>query len=299
MPLLNPAALDVMSRQLQLLTRQQAWACGLTEDQLDGHVRRGSLVALHRGTYTLPGARPTVEQRILAAVLRSGLGARASGPAVLGMFGVEGFGSRDPFEVLVPRGRTVTNVGFTVVPDPAPGADHARLGCIPAVTATRGLLESARTIRGRRLRVGIDSAQWLRLTTLPKLERRAQALGHHEGAMVVAAMIADGVFNQESEGERDLADFLATFDLPPLWQHWVTPRIRVDAVWLDVRLVLEYDGAIHQQEHIRIRDHERERELRRLGFVVVRITAADLRHPQILRARLLGLRDGLLARRPA
>lgn len=106
------------------------------------------------------------------------------------------------------------------------------------------------------------------------------------------------MFTQESDGERALARILQGVDPQPRWGVWVTPDIRVDALWVDIMLVIEYDGREnHTRERDRARDQARRRRLEELGYTVVVATAEDLHNPEALRARLLGLREGLLARR--
>ncbi|HEX6360037.1 endonuclease domain-containing protein [Actinophytocola sp.] len=62
-------------------------------------------------------------------------------------------------------------------------------------------------------------------------------------------------------------------------------RFRLDFAWEEVRVALEYDGfAAHVGRGLR--DAVRENELRRLGWTVIRATAADLRDPAELLAAI-------------
>lgn len=71
---------------------------------------------------------------------------------------------------------------------------------------------------------------------------------------------------------------------------------RVDCLLADVPLILEYLGDVaHGRPHQRARDHERNRELEALGYVVHEVTGDDVAQPEILRATVLGIRAGLLA----
>lgn len=297
MPTLNISALRLMSEQFGIASRPQLLACGLTEGQVEGLVARGALEKFHCGTYRLPGSAMPVEQAAMAAVVRCRPRARLTGPFVLGLLGVEGFSTADPFEVLVPPDRRVRNVSFAVRTDPLPGQFAAEVGPLPVVTATRALVETARRIQGKRLVVGIDSARWLGLTRLDRLLRCAECYQRHRGARLIRHLIANGVLDHESEGERMLAALFADYDPPLEAQVWITPRIRVDFLWRDVKMILEYDGKRrHSLGHDREDDRTRDRELNALGYHVEHVRNADFANPVALRARILAVRRALLAR---
>lgn len=296
--------LDVRRRlqsQSGIITRPQLLELGCSEGTVEGWVRRGILErAVYQyepltGTYRVPGGGVPRDQHLVAAVLRCRPKAWIAGAAVLGLLGFEGFSVRDPFVVLVPPGRSVSNVAFSVVQDPWYDRHRAACGAVPIAAPTRSLVEATRTIGGKQLRAAVDHAQWKRLTTPSDLRACAITVGLEDAAELVA-MIDDGIFVQESEGERRLVPILEDLDPPPLWQYWVTPNRRVDCLLADVPLVIEYLGDVaHGQPHQRAHDHGRTRELESLGYAVLEVTVQDLDHPDVLRATILGLRAGLLA----
>ncbi|MGH8898282.1 MAG: hypothetical protein ACRDZ4_14975 [Egibacteraceae bacterium] len=297
MSMLNTSALRLMSEQFGIVSRPQLLACGLTEGQVEGLVARGALEKFHCGTYRVPGGGVPVEQAAMAAVIRCRPRARLTGPFVLGLLGVEGFSTADPFEVLVPLGRRVRNVPFTVHTDPLPGQFAAMAGTLPMVTATRALVETARRIQGKRLVVGIDSARWLGLTRLDRLLGCAECYERHSGARLIRGLIASGALDHESEGERMLAVLFADYDPPLEAQVWITPRILADFLWRDVTMILEYDGErFHRRLHDREDDRRRDHELNALGYHVEHVTKADLANPAALRTRILAVRRALLRR---
>lgn len=67
--------------------------------------------------------------------------------------------------------------------------------------------------------------------------------------------------------------------------RWVA---RVDMCWPEQRVIVEYDGAVHLQERQRRRDARRRNELLADGWLVITITADDLRHPGRLVAQVAG-----------
>jgi hypothetical protein len=298
MAVLNARALRLMSEQFSVASRPQLLACGLTEDQVDSLVQRGGLEKLLCGTYRVPGAAVPAEQYAMAAVLRCRPRAWVTGPFVLGLLRIEGFTVADPFEVIVPPGRRVQRVPFTVRCEALPAHSLAAIGPLPAVTATRALIDTARGVNGRRLVSAVDSARWLGLTRVDRLLRTAEQLRRHPGAKRIRELIATGTLDYESEGERTVATIFADYDPPLEPQVWITPRIRVDFVWQDVRMILEFDG---QRRHSlgadRDEDRARDRELRRLGYHVEHVTTADLANPSLLRARVLAVRRTLVRAR--
>lgn len=88
----------------------------------------------------------------------------------------------------------------------------------------------------------------------------------------------------ESRPERRLLPLLAPWE--PETQVWVAPDIRVDVLLRRWGVVVEYLGAGHDSPVTRARDTDRDRRLRVMGYVVLYVTAADLRDPVALLARV-------------
>jgi uncharacterized protein DUF559 len=65
----------------------------------------------------------------------------------------------------------------------------------------------------------------------------------------------------------------------------VRVRYVLDLCWQDLRIALEYDG-YEAHEYRLDRDVERDLDLERRGWITIRATAADLREPTALLARL-------------
>jgi Protein of unknown function (DUF559) len=71
---------------------------------------------------------------------------------------------------------------------------------------------------------------------------------------------------------------------------------RADIAWLAERVIVEYDGRVHEDETQRRKDALRRNLLQDRGWLVIVFTAADLRHPE----RMVALvRSALQARRVA
>ena len=61
---------------------------------------------------------------------------------------------------------------------------------------------------------------------------------------------------------------------------------RVDLAWPEARLAVEYDGAVHLDEAQRRRDAWRRDALQRAGWLVITLTADDLRNPALMCRRI-------------
>lgn len=296
MPGLNTAARLLFASQYGVATRPQLLSCGYSENQVEAMVRAGRVEVVHCGTYRVPGSARPPEQRGMAAVLRCRPTAHLTGSFVLGLFGVEGFTRDCRFDVLVPPDRRVQNVSFTVRRDAAVDRDRALFERLPITTPTRALLESARYVTEHRLLAAVDSARWLGLTTLERLRTCAAGLpDRHAGARRIRRLLSSELLDVESHGERTLQRLLAGIEPQPEWQAWVTPRIRVDALWRDRSLALEYQGRRHHTGAAdRHKDAQRDDELRRLGLTVVYLTTEDMRHARATRERLMHIRATLI-----
>lgn len=104
----------------------------------------------------------------MVAVLRCPEGSRLTGGLAAALYGMEGFSltSTTP-QILIPPGKTVTNVAFLTTTNLLPGKFEATLPGIPAVTPARALIESDAT--PVQLRTAFDSARWTGLVTVQRL----------------------------------------------------------------------------------------------------------------------------------
>ncbi|MGI8874074.1 MAG: type IV toxin-antitoxin system AbiEi family antitoxin domain-containing protein [Egibacteraceae bacterium] len=286
----------LLIEQHGLITRPQLLAAGLSPRAVDGRVYNGHLDRVHCGVYRLPGAPIPSEQAAMAAVLRCRPVAALSGELALALLDVEGCSMEATPLVLVGTNRTVCNVDFVVRGDGTWKPDRALVCDVPAVRATRALLDSCGGADDRLIVRRMDSMRWRGLASVERVALRAGDLPLHAGAARFLALHRRGLFEQESFGERSLARVLQGVEPQPRWGVWVAPDIKVDGLWADVRLVLEYYGKEHHsRERDRAHDHERVARLRALGYHVEVVVASDLDAPAALRARLLGVRAGMLA----
>lgn len=295
----NPRLLARLAAQHNVVRPKQAIDDGHTEDEFYGMVRGGRFDPLHYGVYRLSGSRRTPEQAAMAAALRCWPRATISGRFVLGLFGVEGSSRFDPFVILVPPPRRISNIGFPVVRDHAFDHDRATMDGLPIVTMGRALFDAAEDLDDRAILTSIDSGRWLGLLTDQKLDSLLDRCAWHPQAPRIQRLVDAGLVEQESHGERAFVGIFLPDDPPLEYQVWITPQIRVDGLWRDAWMVLEYLGKKdHASGWRREGDADRDEVIRGHGYHVEYVTSEDLEHPGATRARLLAVRRALLAARP-
>lgn len=282
--------LSLARRQHNALSRRQARE-HMSEHAYQGLLRRGRLVSLHHGVVAIAGGASPPQQAMMAATLRVGRGARVTGPAVLGLFDVDGFTPRDPFTVLVPAKRMLSPVDFAVQVDPLPDVDVATFDHIPIATLPLAFLDAVAALAGdtrqdRRLRVALDSACRAKRMKRGQLLDRALQLGpDHPGAAWVIDLEAGGGLRADSEREREVTTLMDAVRPRPEVQVHLTPRIRPDYLWRRLKLVGEYLGWVdHAPDNPA--DDRRFAAIRELGYEILTITARDLRDPDALVERI-------------
>jgi hypothetical protein len=266
-----------MDRQLGLFTRKQALAGGCDADAVDSAVRRGQFEIVYQGVYRAAGSAITSEQRLLAAVLRCGEGARLSGWSACALYGLEGMTFDQPPWLVVPPARRVRGTDFIIQRAGLSRGEAATVRGLPSVTPMRALLDAAIRVKAKPLRVAIDDGRRRGLIDLDRLLRRADDLGKHRGAVAIRRLFGSGLLDQDGELERQLALALDSIGLQPAWGMEILPGIIADACFPDASYVLECDGRHwHSIAGDIAADVSREGVLRADGWAIDRVHAADL-----------------------
>lgn len=106
------------------------------------------------------------------------------------------------------------------------------------------------------------------------------------GAQSVRRALADVDGRHESAGETRTALVCRElgYELEP--QVWIGPW-RVDFIIRGTKVVLEFDGAVkYESKQDLLAEKRREDDLRRRGWVIVRLMWKDLYHPKVVRERI-------------
>lgn len=293
-------------RQQGPFTRGQALTCGVTDDELAQQVKRRALLRLRRGAYVeaerFDRADPIGRHLLMIRAVKLSLGDRvvfshASAAAVHGLAvwdldltrvhvtrldagagrdqaGIEHhLGEIDPSEAVIRDGIPVVRVARAVVECPL----------------TNGF-ESSVALADSALHRGLAT----RVDLLEALERMRCWPGSIAADRVVS--FADG--RAESVGESRARVLFARQGLPtPVLQQEFSDADgelvgRVDFYFADERTIVEFDGQVKYGRDgaaaaaAVVREKLREDRLRELGYEVVRITWADLAHPERTAARI-------------
>lgn len=215
-----------------------------------------------------------------------------SGEAALGAHGVSAFPLPRPPLVLIDPSRHLRKGrgAFTVLRTDLTRVEAEKIGGLILASTRRATADAATNpdVSDATLRQGIDEMR--NRGTLDIAGAVAWwAQLRHSGACRLTGMAEAGVFEQESEGERDaFRRLFETYPPAPDCQVWLTESIRVDFVFLSAGLVIEYHGGVHDGSVDR--DSTRIWALRRLGFEVIVVTKSMLRDPHALAAEIQAIR---------
>lgn len=264
----------------------------------DGRLTRAQLRStawrrLFRDVYACGSLEVSHGLRALAASRLLVPGAVVSGRSAAVLWGLDAAGPAEDVELTVAPGSGITTV---------PGVRVRRWPLAAAEVTTRAgtLVTSAETTAvdiGRERRDVADSVAVVdaivghRMTDLASVRRAAEAAtgpGCRRARHV--AGLADGLAGSPQETRLRL--LLRSSRLPvPIAQLEVRDGdgrfvARVDFAWPEHRLALEYDGVWHGQPQQVGKDRARLNRLTACGWRVLFVTAADLRDPVRLLARI-------------
>ncbi len=205
-----------------------------------------------------------------------------------GLHGLATFGP-GPVEVLAPHA-TCQRVEGALVRRTTALPDHhlTRVDGLPVTTVERTIVDLAAVVGAKRLGQILDDAVAARLTTTSGVGRCVTELAvrGRRGIAACHSVLDErgpGTVPADSELERQLHTLVASAGLPPLRRQAPHPgpshnRGRVDGMWPEVRVIVEVDG---RRWHTRIadlrRDHQRDLDAARQGYLTVRVLAEDVR----------------------
>ncbi len=258
--------------------------------------RRAAVAALDAGTYQrvlrgtyVPGdvdidlqVRCAAAQRLLPEH------ARVADRCLLWLLGVDVLPSGAPMlEVVVPRDAVVPRRhGILARTADIPPDDRALLSPI-AVRCLRPVRATGDLLRRLPLAEAVVVADAVKRSALcdedqlrTELARHARLKGVRQAHQVLDLSDA----RAESPPESRLRLQLVQAGLVPVPQFEVRDAAgrflaRVDLAFPAVKVAIEYDGrAVHERDDVFARDRQRQNELVRAGWIVLRYTATDLRH---------------------
>ena len=281
-----------------VVSREELLSGGFRRRQIDGWLKGGRLVVLHRGVYALGHTALRDHGRWRAAVLATGAGSvlsHRSAAALHGMLAegtvihVTGAGRW--------RGLSGRKVHQTRYLD---ALDVTGVAHVPVTTVARTLVDLGDTETYAELRRAADALRHLDLEALQEAQERAPG---RRGARRVRHLLDRDHARTKSEMEREYLRFCrATGIRRPDGLNAFVGRDKVDALYAAERVVVELDGRAHHARRAQMReDRARDARLLTAGHRPLRLVWEDVAVPEeraTTAARIAGLLAAARRSRP-
>jgi very-short-patch-repair endonuclease len=275
-----------------VVSRPQLRALGFGETPIARRVAAGRLIRLHPGVYAVGHARLRREGWWLAAVLACGDGAVLSHRDAAELWGLLTHGA-GCIHVTVPRSSGRRSTARVAIHRAVRPVEATVRSAVPVTTVARTLADLAEILPERALEKACEQAAALRRLDVRSVDALAAAQPGRHGPVRVRALLRmhDVTTTTRSALEDEFLAFCALRGIP---RPVVNGRIgghEVDFHWPAARLIVETDGyRYHAGPAAFVADRARDRELAALGWLVIRVTAADLgSRPAVLAGQLLRL----------
>jgi hypothetical protein len=256
----------IAGRQHGVVTAAQLYALGIGKNGVTRRLRAGRLHRLHRSVYAVGHAAPSERQRFMGAVLACGDRAALShqSAAYLWKFLKPEEG---PVHVTSPSTAGKAPKRGVVLhrsPSLGKGGERTRRELIPVTTPRRTIEDLEGTIEPYLFRRAKRQAEFLKYKLKLPTDRT------------------------RSDLEGDFLRFLAKHGFPRPGVNVKVGKHRVDFLWPEQMLAVETDFFDYHRGHQAFEDdHQRDLELRRLGYTVRRFTGEQIRdYPDLVVADL-------------
>ncbi|TYP89791.1 DUF559 domain-containing protein [Blastococcus xanthinilyticus] len=258
-----------------------------------GELRSSAWRRLFRGVYADAALPLTVGLRVTGAALLCPPGAVFSGRTAAHLLGATALADVGmPVEVTVdPAGRFGPVTGLRIRQAALAPGDVVRVGSRRCTSPVRTALDIARTEPLLDAVPALDVLLADGVVAHPELRQAAADLGGARGSRRAGRAVELADLRAESPPESRVRVLLALGGLAPVPQFVVRDAAggfvaRVDLAFPDARLAVEYDGAWHAEPGQFAKDRRRLDRLVAIGWTVLHVTAADLRDPVALVARI-------------
>jgi hypothetical protein len=279
----DDALSQLLSRQLDVITRRQALAAGVTASSLR-HRLGNSWQSLIPGVYLATTGTPTITQQQMAAMLHAGRGSVITGSAALQQHRIRG-PAADLIDVLIPASRRRQDAAFVRLHRTTRMPKRIwRFGPLYYALPARAVADAARDLTSLRdVRAMVADAVQRSACTVPDLSAELDH-GPSVGSKLLREALTDVADGIRSAAEGDLKDLLAKSGLPmPLFNASLYDKngtfiARPDAWWPEKGVAVEVDS---QEWHLSPHDHtrtlERQRRMGKRGILVLPFTPREIR----------------------
>ena len=287
------AITELAQLQHGVIAARQLYSLGLSETQVRKRAMKGWLHRVHRGVYTIGGARLTDEGRWLAAVLACGNGSTLSHQSAGELWGLRRRKKGHPVDVTIPHaaGRR-PRAGLAIHRASTLHLGERTLHCrIPVTTPARTILDLAAFLPRRQLERAIDEAERLNTCNEDDLDEIVSAHFGRAGVGALRAVLDDhraGSTASRNEFEERFLALSRNHRLPQPVVNVPLLDYVVDFLWPQARLVVELDGrATHGTHRAFQADRDRDGRLSVAGYRVLRFTWFDVtRRPAVVADRI-------------
>lgn len=268
---------EVAGHQAGVVSVEQLQRIGLSKAQIGWRVRKGLLHPLHRGVHAVGHIAVTRRGYEWAALLACGADAVLSHTTAGALWGLTR--PEATLEVTTPRKlhqRPGLVLHRTRKLDPG---DRATVDGVPVTSVHRTLVDLAEVLPEKRLAKAVHESEVRRLFDLKQLveaqTRVPGRCGRHRLRRVCQQYAPPPT--TRSDAEALFLELLDEAGLPPPEANATRGGYELDCFWPEAMLNVEIDGAAaHKTTKAFYADRRRDRELRRDGIAVIRVTSKDL-----------------------
>ena len=274
-----------LDHQLDVITREQAVAVGLTKHALRHRLRLGGpWQGLLPGVYLATTGSPTRIQQEMAAMLYAGPGSVITGLAAVRQHHIRG-PVTEFIDVLIPASRRRRDADFVQLHRTTRLPTQIwQLGPLRYALSPRAVADAVRDLTGLRdVRAMVADAVQRGHCRVPDLSEELSK-GPSVGSKLFREALADVADGIRSAAEGDLKDLLAKSGLPaPLFNASIydgdgTFIARPDAWWPEKGVAVEVDShEWHMSPHDHTRTLERQRRMGKRGILVLPFTPREIR----------------------
>jgi very-short-patch-repair endonuclease len=269
--------------QYGVVTRRQLAAIGVGRGAIEKHVRRRSLIRLHRGVYAVGHRQLRQEGRWLAAVLAIGPGAVLSHRDAAALYGMRPTPEGRRVSVSTPAHARGIDGVWVKARRALVDEDRAMVQAIPVTSPARTLVDLAPMLTAGQLQSTLGEADRKGLLDVPAVERALARVksrhgqGHARLRAALDAHAKHGAVLARSWLEERFLDLVLIAGLPRPRFNAPAAGFEVDALWADERVVAELDGwADHKERAAAARDRDKTNRLQMAGYVVLRFLHGDV-----------------------
>lgn len=284
------ALANLLYRQLNVITRGQALAVGLSRHALRHRLRLGGpWQSLLPGVYLAATGTPTIIQQEMAALLHGGHGSVITGLAALRPHYIRG-PATELIDVLVPASRKRQDAAFVRLHRTSRMPKRVwQVGPLHYALPARAVADAARSLASLRdVRAVVADAVQRGKCSVPDLSEELEA-GPNVRSALFREALTDVAVGIRSAAEGDLKDLLATSGLPmPLFNATILAKgtgeagdtfvATPDAWWPEFGVAVEVDS---REWHMSPQDHartlERQRRMGKYGIIVLPFTPKQIR----------------------